>query len=304
MVSSLAATAAPQRDLVSPREWVRLLGGVDLAPVPAMPGEPVDVAMFRFADLPERVELPPLDAHYISFTLRGALLIERDLGRDADRARFRPGMSLILPAERENTWRWDAATDELHLYVDPQWLGEMAGRVGRVAPQPVARFAFEDRLLRSLAQALLDERRSGGLGGTLFRQALSETIALHLLRTSCALPDAGHVAARLAPAALRRVRDLVEAELERDLSLDDLAGAAGLSRAHFARSFRATTGQTPYGYLRARRVERARLLLRGTDLSAAAIAARTGFSSPSHLGRVFRSLTGVTPGAYRRQRRS
>ena len=54
MVSLLAATAAPQRDLVSPREWVRLLGGVDLAPVPALPDEPVDVAMFRFADLPER----------------------------------------------------------------------------------------------------------------------------------------------------------------------------------------------------------------------------------------------------------
>ena len=110
-------------------------------------------------------------------------LIERDLGRAADRARFRPGMSLILPAERENTWRWDAATDELHLYVAPHWLAEMAGRLGRRAPEPIARFAFEDRLLRSLAQALLEERRTGGLGGTLFRQALSETIALHVLRT-------------------------------------------------------------------------------------------------------------------------
>jgi AraC family transcriptional regulator len=303
MVLLLATTALSPRDLVSPREWVRLLGGVDLAPVPHLPGEPVDVAMFRFADLPERVELPALDAHYISFTLRGALVIERDLGRDADRARFRPGMSLILPAERENTWRWDAATDELHLYVEPRWLAEMAGRAGRIAPEPVARFAFEDRLLRSLAQALLEERRAGGLGGTLFREALSETIALHFLRTYCAVPDADRVATRLAPAALRRVRDLVEEELARDLSLDDLAAAAGLSRAHFARAFRGTTGQTPYGYLRACRVERARALLHASDLTAAEIAARTGFSSPSHLGRVFRSLTGSTPGEYRRQRR-
>ena len=303
MVSSLASTAAHARDLVSPREWVRLLGGHDLAPVTLLPGEPVDVALYRFGDLPERVALPALDAHYISFTVRGALVIERDLGRVADRARFRPGMSLILPAEQDNTWRWDAATDELHLYVEPQWLAEMAGRVGRIAPEPVARFAFEDRLLRSLAQALLEERRSGGFGGTLFRQALSETIALHLLRTSCSLPDAGQVGARLAPAALRRVRELVEAELDRDLSLDDLAAAAGLSRAHFSRAFRSTTGQTPYGYLRARRVERARVLLHGTDLPAAAIAVQVGFSSPSHLGRIFRSLTGVTPGGYRRQLR-
>ena len=202
-------------------------------------------------------------------------MIERDLGRAADRARFRPGMSLILPAERENTWRWDAATDELHLYVAPHWLAEIAGRVGRAAPEPVARFAFEDRLLRSLAQALLEERRSGGVGGTLFRQTLSEAIGLHVLRTYCS-PVGEPAAARISPAALRRVRALVEEELSADLSLDDLAGAAGLSRAHFARAFRASTGQTPYAYLRARRVERARILLAGTDLSAAAIAAATG----------------------------
>jgi AraC family transcriptional regulator len=303
MVSLLAPAAAHPRDPVSPREWVRLLGGRDLAPVAPLPDDPVDVALFRFGDLPERVALPALDAHYISFTVRGALLIERDLGRLADRARFRPGMSLILPAEQENTWRWDAATDELHLYLTPSWLAEMAGRVGHAAPRPLARFAFEDRLLRALAEALLTERRSGGLGGALYRATLSETIALHFLRTYCSSSALEPVPARLAPARLRRVRDLVESDLADDLALDDLARAAGLSRAHFARAFRATTGQTPYGYLRARRVERARALLATTDLPAAAIAAQVGFSSPSHLGRVFRSLCGVTPGRYRRQLR-
>ena len=121
-----------------------------------------------------------------------------------------------------------------------------------------------------------------------------------MLRTYCA-PAGAPSAARISPAALRRVRALVEEELAADLSLDDLAGAAGLSRAHFARAFRASTGQTPYAYLRARRVERARVLLAGTALPAAAVAAATGFSSPSHLGRVFRSICGVTPGRYRRQ---
>ena len=91
IVRWLASTALGQRDLVSPREWVRLLGGEDLAPVPPTAGRPVDVALFRFGDLPDRAALPPLDAHYVSFTVRGALLIERDLGDDADRARFRPG---------------------------------------------------------------------------------------------------------------------------------------------------------------------------------------------------------------------
>jgi AraC family transcriptional regulator len=299
----VTATAQHAPGVVSPREWVGLLGGEDLAPVTPDPDAPVDVALFRFGDLPDRAALPALDAHYVSFTVRGALLIERDLGDDAARARFRPGMSLILPAERDNTWRWDAGTDELHLYVAPRWLAEMAGRIGRAAPVPEARFAFEDPLLRSLAEALLAERRSGGLGGALYREAVSETIALHLLRTCCSV-GAVPAPARLAPAALRRVRELIEAELHGDLSVDDLATAAGLSRAHFARAFRAATGETPYGYVRQRRVERARRLLAATDLEAASIAGLTGFSSPSHFGRVFKAVTGATPAAYRRQLRS
>ena len=133
---------------VTPRTWCDLLDGRDLAPLPSADPCPVDVAMFRFPGLPERLALPPLDAHYISFTLAGALDIERDLGRDVERARFRPGMSLILPAGRENAWRWNGATDELHLYVSPSWLGEVGATIGVAAPAPVERFAFEDPLLR------------------------------------------------------------------------------------------------------------------------------------------------------------
>jgi AraC family transcriptional regulator len=302
-VHTVTAAATRVPDVLSPRAWVELLGGEDLAPVAPDPDAPVDVALFRFGEMPDRAALPAVDAHYISFTVRGALLVERDLGRDADRARFRPGMSLILPAERDNTWRWDAGTDELHLYVAPHWLAEMAGRIGRAAPVPEARFAFEDRLLRSLAEALLAERRSGGLGGALYRSAISETIALHLLRTCCSVGEAP-APARLAPAAVRRVRELVEAELHCDVTVDDLAAAAGLSRAHFSRAFRAATGETPYGYLRRRRVERARRLLTGTDLEAATIAGLAGFSSPSHFGRVFKTVTGVTPASYRRRLRA
>jgi AraC family transcriptional regulator len=294
---------SPTDRTVAPRTWCELLGGRDLAPVPAGDPSPVDVAMFRFPGLPERLALPPLDAHYISFTLAGALDIERDLGRDVERARFRPGMSLILPAGRENAWRWSGATDELHLYVSPSWLGEVAAAVGLAAPVPVERFAFEDPLLRSLARALLDERRKGGVGGRLFRDAVAETIALRVLREHCTVLSAPRPGAGLAPSRLRRVREMVEAQLDRDLSLDDLSAAAGLSRAHFARSFRTATGQTPYAYLRERRVARARDLLAGSGRPVLEIAGMTGFRSQSHLGRVFKSATGLTPAEYRRRAR-
>jgi AraC family transcriptional regulator len=289
---------------IPPREWVGLLNGRDLAPLPRGESSPVGVAMFRFPGLPERLVLPPLDAHYISFTLAGALVIERDLGHDVERASFRPGMSLILPAGRENAWRWNSGTDELHLYVSPAWLGEVAVAAGVATPVLVERFAFEDLLLCSLARALLEERRSGGVGGALFRDTVAETIALRLLREHCSVTAPPFPRASLAPARLRRVRDLVEERLERDLSLEDLAAAAGLSRAHFARAFRTTTGQTPYAYLRDRRVARARSLLAASSQPIIEIAGMTGFRSQSHLGRVFKHATGLTPAEYRRRVRS
>jgi AraC family transcriptional regulator len=291
----------PADRAITPRTWCELLDGRDLAPLPAAAPSPVEVAMFRFPGLPERLALPPLDRHYISFTLAGALDIERDLGRDVERARFRPGMSLIIPAGRENAWRWSSATDELHLYVSPSWLGEVAAAVGVSGPTPFERFAFEDPLLRSLAQALLEERRAGGVGGRLFREAVAETIALRVLREHCTVLSAPPVRAGLAPSQLRRVRDVVEERLDDDLSLEDLAAAAGLSRAHFARSFRTATGQTPYAYLRERRVARAGDLLATSSRPVVEIATLTGFRSQSHLGRVFKAATGMTPGEYRRR---
>jgi AraC family transcriptional regulator len=297
---STALTGRPD-GVVTPREWVSLVGGIDMAPAAPAGNSPVDVALWRFPGLPLRRALPPIDAHYISFTVRGAITVERELGRSVDRARFRPGNSLILPAHRENAWTWDGATDELHLYIAPIWLAEVASEAGVLAPAPVARFAFCDPLLEALAGALLEERRGGGAGGALYRESVAETIALRLIRAHCRTLAAPALRASLAPARLRRVRDLVEERLEDDLSLDDLATAAGLSRAHFARAFRATTGQTPYGYLRERRVTRARALLGGTAYGIAEIAGLCGFRSQSHLGRVFRNATGLTPAEYRRR---
>jgi AraC family transcriptional regulator len=208
-------------------------------------------------------------------------------------------MSLILPAGRENAWRWNHGTDELHLYIAPAWLGEVALGAGVAAPQLIERFAFEDPVLSSLARALIEERHQAGIGGALYRHALEEAIGLRLLREHCAVAPMPHRAG-LAPSRLRRVRELVDQQLDRDLTIEDMADAAGLSRAHFARSFRAATGQTPYAYLRAERIARVRTLLTCSSHPIGDIAAVTGFRSQSHLARVFRNATGMTPVEYRR----
>jgi AraC family transcriptional regulator len=295
-----ATVPAAPGGLVTPREWVALMHGLDLAPIPCDAAEPVQVAKFRFPDLPHRSQLPPIDAHYVSFTLAGRLIVERELRGRRERCAFRPGMSLILPAAEENAWCWNRGTDELHLYISRSLLAETADAAGVAAPVLVPRFGFEDRVLHALAGALLEEHRTGGLGGSLFTRSVADTVALRLLRDHCSVACEPRTVA-LAPSRLRRVRELVDERLGTPLTVEDMADAAGLSRAHFTRCFHAATGCTPYGYVRERRVARARDLLQATKLPIAEVAAVTGFHSQSHLGRVFRAATGMTPGEYRRR---
>lgn len=104
----------------------------------------------------------------------------------------------------------------------------------------------------------------------------------------------------LSPAALRRVEIFVEANLEHAIRLADLAARAGVSRFHFAHAFKATTAITPRAFVEARRIERAKQLLRTTTTALSSIALATGFGTQSRFTTVFRRATGMTPAAFRR----
>jgi transcriptional regulator of acetoin/glycerol metabolism len=105
----------------------------------------------------------------------------------------------------------------------------------------------------------------------------------------------------LAPGALRRLKQYIEAHLSERISLKDLAAVASLSVWHFAHGFKQSVGDTPYGYVLGRRVERARQMLTCTDVSLAEIAQATGFADQSHLARHFRRRAGLTPHEVRRR---
>jgi AraC family transcriptional regulator len=103
----------------------------------------------------------------------------------------------------------------------------------------------------------------------------------------------------MAPSTLRRCIALMEARLAGDLRLDDLAREAGLSTSHFIRSFRESTGKTPYQFLLDWRVQRAQSLMRDSRISLTNVAKLSGFANQHHLARIFRRTTGMTPSAYR-----
>jgi AraC-like DNA-binding protein len=103
------------------------------------------------------------------------------------------------------------------------------------------------------------------------------------------------------PAArhLLRAKDLADARYFEPLDVDDLAGAAGLSRAHFSRQFRRAFGESPHAYLLTRRLERAAALLRTTDRGVAEICFDVGLQSVGSFTTSFTRTYGVSPTAYR-----
>src|SRR3954469_5713545 len=98
---------------------------------------------------------------------------------------------------------------------------------------------------------------------------------------------------------LLRAKDLVDSRYFEPLEVDDLAGAAGLSRAHFSREFRRAFGESPHAYLLTRRLERAAALLRSTDRRVAGICFSVGLRSVGSFTTSFTRVYGMAPTAYR-----
>jgi AraC-like DNA-binding protein len=98
---------------------------------------------------------------------------------------------------------------------------------------------------------------------------------------------------------LLRAKDLADARYFEPLDVGDLAGAAGLSRAHFSREFRRAFGESPHAYLLTRRLERAAALLRNTDHSVAEICFDVGLKSVGSFTTSFTQTYGVSPTTYR-----
>ena len=167
----------------------------------------------------------------------------------------------------------------------------------------VPRFAILDPLLEQLAIAITNALRDGNAEDGLYIDTIAQMMAVHLARThsSRSKPVRLLPAKPLAGWKMRRVIDFIEDNLEGDLSLQAMAEEVDISPLYLARAFKAAVGQSPHQYVLARRIERAKELLRNTDLPVVDVALSSGFSSQSHLSHWFIRQVGVSPAVYRRQ---
>jgi oxalate decarboxylase family bicupin protein len=163
---------------------------------------------------------------------------------------------------------------------------------------------FRDPLLESILRSLLVEMQLPTRYGALLADGMASTLAARLIHKFAGLNCDGSPAPSrgrgLDPRRLKRVREFIDANLERELRLDQLAQVACLSQYHFARAFKQATGHTVHQYLTTIRLERAKELLAANESSIADIAFQCSFSSQANFTKAFGASLGVSPGRYRR----
>jgi AraC family transcriptional regulator len=206
-----------------------------------------------------------------------------------------PGDFDFVPGGGMGFWEDDAAVDIVSIRLAPELVDTIAQALG--APgggvELAPRLGARDPVVSHVAQALRAELQAPAHAGRLHADGLAAALAARLVQDFAVRPLA--VRQTLSKPKLRRLIDYVEANLEADLSLAELAAVAGLSVPHLTALFRRTMGQSLHRYVVERRVIRARALLLDSRASIAETALSVGFAHQSHLSRWMRRLLGVTP---------
>ncbi|HEY4298883.1 MAG TPA: AraC family transcriptional regulator, partial [Paraburkholderia sp.] len=259
----------------------------------------------------ELLEVPGLQDLTLMTLASGAEHLERNLNGRWESADLRVGDVWFVPSA-PISWRWrsidEAPLSTVHLHIERSLIERVAdqmelGGSRELSPRRTSfgtslgdTMQFHDPLVAAMLGAL--HRAAGDpCDSRLYVDALLHALAAHLLRHySRERPAPGHLRAppeRLVPRRIRRVTDYIRADLAADLTIDELAGQAGLSSFHFARVFRRETGETPHQFVTRLRLEEAARLLRATDQTVLQIALAVGFESASHFSVRFKRDYGV-----------
>jgi AraC family transcriptional regulator len=259
-------------------------------------------------EAPWRRTLQAVPHYCIAYCTNRAASVTRVIAEDSrtDSVELRTRHFGVVPADRTSSWQLNGAPDIQLIYLRRSMVDGVAEEhfgFDRNRVELLPKLGFSDGLLEQLALALLDTARNDAISPSdgIYADHLVRMITVHLLRhhstRAANARDPQPIAA--APGRMNHVRDLIESALAEDLALERLANEAGIAPRAFSAAFTKVVGMPPYRYVILRRVERAKKLLRHTDLPISRIAFETGFSSQSHLASTFKRTVGETPAAYR-----
>lgn len=200
----------------------------------------------------------------------------------------------FVPAGCDGFWEDARPVDLVSIRLAPKLVDEVAEALGAAGPVALSpRLCARDPLVSHIVAALQAELVAPEPAARLAIGGAATALATRLLQDFAVRPLGGRQT--LSKPKLRRLVDYIEANLETDLALAELATVAGLSVPHLTVLFRRTMGQSLHRYVVERRVSRARERLLAGDASIAQVALDTGFAHQSHMARWMKRLLGATP---------
>lgn len=246
-----------------------------------------------------RFDSPVDERHVLCLHLGGPVPVSYRAGKAERQGMRLHGQFCVVPGGSSTRWTLSRPATSLLLRLAPAHLRATADDMGRGARafDLAPAIHVRDPQIERIGWMMQAEDHDAHPGGRLFADSLASALAVRLV----ALQSPSRTApARALPAwRLRHVIDYIDAHLDQDLTLAELAAVAGFSPSHFKALFRQATGTPVHRFVLERRVERARLHLLEGRLGITEVALETGFAHPSHMARWMRRLLGLSPSQVR-----
>lgn len=247
----------------------------------------------------------PMSSHVIMAYNGSVQRVERRSGQSVAIGTFRPGVVIVIPEGSTSRWDIPKPVDVVQLYLPQTTLSRVADEAEAGSPaELLERTAHPDPVTSRLLLSAADVLEGNEALDTLFRQQLMDLLATRLLAAHTGSPSTNApTRGGLAPKTLLRAIERLRSDSDADVSLAALATEAGLSRFHFCRAFKDSTGLSPHAWLRQHRFEQAMDMLRDSGTSVVSIAAALGYSSQTAFAAAFRKMSGESPSDWRRHSR-
>jgi AraC family transcriptional regulator len=294
-----------------PTVWNQLADNMYLKDSPTAGIKLSELASFSFARLQATKGLPEImrpvvgeRGYIVALQLKAIPFVELFLGKKKVSSGYYPiGAVGVISLEEEPACVLPNPFDALALYVNQAALDEIAYAhyASRAEPLvwPYGKF---DPVVHHLGQTLISSLEQPQYTSKIFLDHILHALNCHFVSSYGGVArSALQFRGGLSPLQMRRATEFLEAHLDGNIVLQQVAEACELSVSHFARAFKKTFRMPPYKWLIERRVDRARDLMTNSRLPLADIAVQCGFADDSALNRSFKRIHGVTPAIWRRR---
>ena len=268
-------------------------------PFPASDGNGGGVTLSVVEDLPaSEAEKFEFSGHVMTLHLGRPVPIRQQREDITHAWTFTRGDLSLIPAGWRTTSWTERTADFMQIELSPEVIRRAAGDADGELDLPCL-FSFDDPLCRELSLSMVAEAQTHGAAARMYVESATVVLAQRLLalrgRTPIPTPRPG-----LPPAVLRRAKEFLHDQMDRNPGVTELSSAVGMNVDHFSRMFKRSTGLAPHQYLGNIRLERAKRLLIEGRVPIIEIAYEIGYANPSQFSAFFRKRTGLSPTEFRR----